>query len=94
MTDEACRDFHVLPPQSYYPYWYLQWKEFFYDRGIDEVPDWKLTDGPDGEMRTIGAHIWNSNSADWPVRKNSNQFYVQMAKDSFPVTLSRAPSAF
>jgi len=42
----------------------------------------------------LGAHVWNSYSATWPVSKDSNTYYTQMARRSCPKVFSIAPQLF
>ena len=55
---------------------------------VEEFESW--TD--DREVR--GAHIWNSLSGGWKVKKESDQIYVQIARQSCPRIFEMAPEEF
>lgn len=86
MTPARCKGFKILPYKSFYPIRYLYWKSYFTNRDESDHPDWGGA--------TIGAHVWNSFSADIPVRKSSNQYYTQIARTSCPKTFQSAPPEF
>lgn len=86
MTPERCKGFKILPPKSFYPVHYWDWKAYFSERGDKEVIDW--------DESVIGAHVWNSLSSKWVVRKDSNQYYVQLARSSCPRILDIATQVF
>lgn len=86
MTPERCKGFGVLPYESFYPIYYLFWRQYFYQRDYGDSPEW-------GE-ETIGAHVWNSFSGSMPVQKSSNQYYTQMARKFCPKTFAVAPVEF
>lgn len=85
-----CRGYQVLPTSSYYPIHWNNWREYYTDNStnIDKVtPTW-LT------KQVIGVHVWNKESSQQQIRKNSTQLYVQFAKKYCPVTFSHAPDIF
>lgn len=88
MNNETCQGFDILPPHSFFPVHFYYWREYFKQRYENETPNFL------GTPSVIGAHVWNSNSAGFPVRKHSNQFYTQLARSQCPLIFSVTPEEF
>lgn len=78
-----------MTPESFYPVHYKHVKDYFNKLGDDAR---RLMESWDESV--IGAHVWNSLSADTQVKKESNQLYIQIARASCPQTLQVAPEEF
>ena len=92
MTPQRCRGFRVVSPRTFYPFHYTQWKSYFLlppePNMVQELESWR----DDREVR--GAHIWNSLSGGWKAKKESDQIYVQIARQSCPRIFEMAPEEF
>lgn len=85
----TCHGFNILPYSSFYPLYHPHSYELF----VTE-PRYNASQAVWINEIALGVHVWNKITADWSVKKNTPQLYVQLAKMHCPLTLALAPDVF
>ncbi|PSN35229.1 hypothetical protein C0J52_25124 [Blattella germanica] len=86
MTPERCRGFAVLPPSSFYPIPWRQWKLYF-----DEANSAKTM----ARVRnSMAIHVWNKFSVTKNVTVGSRQPYGLIAQQFCPKVYSHCGPVF
>ena len=91
MTPERCKGFRVVAPKTFYPLHYTEWTDYF--RQKDEKAK-AIFDRLMNDQSVVAAHVWNSLSAGWTVKKSTNQLYSLIARSSCPHIYQVAPEEF
>ena len=98
MNRDTCRGFDVLRPRAFHPIHHgTEWiggilgsSEYFRSRAPVEFLNWF----GDQDPTIIAAHTWNSLNGHLTADKNSNQFYVQLARSQCPLIYEILPEKF